>query len=194
MSVQKDYIAMQHDFNRLWNAARNWGVISPETGSLAVSQKSGTPDMSVDVAVGWALFESMPKENESTTNVVLSAAHGSLPRKDIIVMSNAGVISKVDGTPETADPPGQTGPYTKAPAPPAIPSTSIILAEVYVAPGVTQIFDADITDRRAPIGQAFRWVDLPHPDPYDIPKKFVYWCTTHDQPEASNGNEGIPLW
>jgi hypothetical protein len=72
-------------------------------------------------------------------NVTITTAHGTLPRKDIVVASNAGSLSAVAGT------------AAAVPVAPAIPANSIILAEIYVPAGDTTINTSQITDKRVSI-------------------------------------------
>jgi hypothetical protein len=88
------------------------------------------------------------RKTTTTTTVTLDPADSYNPRKDIIIVDSNGTITKVTGTPEPADPPDQTGVKTRRPKPPSIPANSIILAEIWVPAGATQITDTNITDRR----------------------------------------------
>lgn len=112
------------------------------------SAEKGTPDMSVDVAAGAARAGGSYYLFSSTTNVTLTAAHATLPRKDLIVLNSSGTLTKRDGTAEAAAPTGQVRRFTYRPAAPELTAGDTVLAEVYVAPTVTQIFNADISDRR----------------------------------------------
>lgn len=106
------------------------GVIS---GCAVTAQ--GSPDMTVAVAVGTVMVADVPAA-ASAGNVTITAAHGSLPRKDIIVVSNAGVKSCTAGT------------AAAQPLKPAIPASSVVLAEVYVPAADTAINANQITDKR----------------------------------------------
>lgn len=121
---------------------------------LAVTEKSGTPDMSVDVAGGRAFIlgdEATYQgtyfvENRGTTNVSITAADGTNARKDLIVArvkdtaysgaTDAWELSVVTGTPAAS------------PAEPATPNNAIVLALVDVPASDTSIENAQITDRR----------------------------------------------
>lgn len=125
-----------------------------ETTDLAVTEKSGTPDMSVDVADGSCIIlgdESANQgsyflENIGTLNVVISASDPTNARKDLIVAqiedsdysgaTDAGSIVVVTGTPAAS------------PSEPAVPDNAIVLALVDVAASATSIVNANITDRR----------------------------------------------
>src|SRR5262245_58308947 len=92
-----------------------WGVGSGPT-ELQVPQ-DGTPNMSVNVAIGHAWVDGTENAsqgtyhlyNDATLNVAISAAHATNARKDLIVArikdaaysgaSNAGSIEVVTGTP-----------------------------------------------------------------------------------------------
>ena len=125
-----------------------------ESGDLAVSEKSGTPDMSVDVAEGacWIAGDEATYqgsyfcENRGVTNLSISAADATNARKDLIVAkvedsaysgaTDAWSLAVVTGTPAAS------------PSEPAVPSNAIVLALVDVATLASSIVDANITDRR----------------------------------------------
>lgn len=106
------------------------GVIS---GCLVTAQ--GVQDMTVAVAIGTVIVADVPAA-VAAGNVTITAAHASLPRKDIVVASNAGVKSAVAGT------------AAAQPLKPAIPANSVVLAEVYVPALDTAIAPNQITDKR----------------------------------------------
>lgn len=129
------------------------GVVG--SGDLAVSEKSGTPDMSVDVAIGrWFVKGTETTfqgtyflENDAVKNITIAAADASNPRKDLIVAliedaadgagpGNLGDIQVVTGTPAAS------------PVEPTAPPNSLELAMVDVPALDTSIENAQITDRR----------------------------------------------
>lgn len=129
------------------------GVVEP--GGLEVTEKSGTPDMSVDVAAGRAWIKGDEDsfqgtyfvENESTTNLAISAADATNDRIDLVVAkvedsdysgaTDAWSLAVVTGTPAAS------------PSAPSAPDNSITLAQVDVAALASSIVDADITDSRS---------------------------------------------
>jgi hypothetical protein len=129
------------------------GVVA---AGLAVSEKSGTPNMSVDVAEGAAIISGTESsgsqgayfvENQGVQNVTISAAHATLARRDLIVAkvqdsqysgaTNAWSLVSVAGTPAAS------------PLYPAVPANSIVLAVVAVGAAVSSITNANITDIRS---------------------------------------------
>ena len=141
---------------------RRGGVVDVEGGASLVSEKSGTPDMSVDVAIGQGWLRKSdtsvyPYRTNSSENVSISNNASGNPRIDTVVVyadlaqspntdaSNVILYASVDGTPassptapsdsdiETAI--GANNPYER-------------LATVAVDSGETEILDADITDVR----------------------------------------------
>ena len=78
-------------------------------------------------------------------SVVIAAADATYPRKDIISISSAGVLTATAGSPVAATPVGSTGPDTITPIPPDIPTDETTLCELWVAAGVTGILTANIT-------------------------------------------------
>lgn len=123
--------------------------------SFEVSQKSGTPNMSVDVAPGrgWVLgtdddFQgSYYVESTAVVNVVIAAADSTNPRKDVIVARvrdsvHAGganddwLVTVIEGTPASS------------PAVPTIDDSTLVLAIIDVEANETAIEDEHITDQR----------------------------------------------
>lgn len=95
----------------------------------------GSPDMTVAVAAGTVMVLGVPA-TVTGGNVTITTAHASLPRKDIVVVSNAGAKSVTAGT------------AAAQPLKPAIPANSIVIAEVYVPANDTAINANQITDKR----------------------------------------------
>lgn len=124
------------------------------TTALRVTEKSGTPDMSVDVAGGAAYIlgdEATYQgtyfvENRGTTNLAISSADPTNPRKDLVVAkvqdsdysgaTDAWSLAVVTGTPAAS------------PTEPTAPDNSITLALVDVPASDTAITNSQITDRR----------------------------------------------
>lgn len=122
---------------------------------LQVSEKSGTPDMSVDVAGGRAYIQGTEAtyqglyfvENRGTTNLSVTAADGTYERHDLVVAkvedssysggTDAWSLAVVAGTPAAS------------PSDPTAPANSITLARINVTAGATSITDAMIDDLRA---------------------------------------------
>lgn len=133
------------------NGRGGHGVMGPS--DLAVTQ-NGSPNMSVNVAQGMCFIRGSESAhqgvyvayNDATTNVVISAADPTNPRRDLIVVqvrdsaysgaSNDVRIMAVTGTPAAS------------PADPAIPANSFVLARVAVAAAASSITNANITDAR----------------------------------------------
>lgn len=127
------------------------GIVS--SGDFAVTE-NGTPNMTVTVAAGRAFI--LGTENASqgmyfveartSTSVVITAAHATLARKDLIVAKvedaaysgavNAWSLVAVAGTP------------AGSPAEPAVPANALVLAMVDIPAADTTIGNAQITDRR----------------------------------------------
>ena len=126
------------------------GIIG--ANSLAVTA-NGTPNMSVNVAAGWAGIVSSTANaglyqvyNDATANLAISTANPSNPRIDLSVVTvndayysgllNNCTFTVVAGTPAVS------------PTVPATPSNSIALAQVAVAAAATTITSSNITDVR----------------------------------------------
>ncbi len=133
-----------NDMNSVSDAIAGNGVMS----GMAVTEKGAGADMSVDVALGTYVANSVTVVKIATTNVIVTAAHASLPRKDIIIADSAGNITCIAGTQFAALPTANSGLQTYAPVPPEITANKIILAEVWVPAAAATIVDAYISDKR----------------------------------------------
>ncbi|GAI29478.1 unnamed protein product, partial [marine sediment metagenome] len=107
--------------------------------------------MDVQVETGKAYVADTLVEKGAVTDLTVTAADPTNPRKDIVVCNSAGTLSIVAGTPEAALPGGNVGVYTLNPEPPSIPANSIILAEIWVPAGATSITGSEIYDKRVSI-------------------------------------------
>ena len=126
------------------------GLVRP--GHLAVAQKSGTPNMSVDVAAGIALVTGSSLlaqgvyvfANDAVVNLAIATANATNPRRDLVIAqvrdntsdgggSNDARLAVVTGTPAAS------------PVDPAIPAGCLVVARVAVAAAATSIVNANIT-------------------------------------------------
>ncbi len=120
------------ELNNMLLAAKGWGVLS----GLAVSERAAGANMSVDVASGSCFVDDTKYTESSTTNVVISAAHATLARKDIITYDTSA-----------GNPAAVTGTAASTPVPPDIPSGDILFALVDVPAADTAITNSQITDK-----------------------------------------------
>lgn len=121
-------------------------------GALAVSERSGTPNMSVDVAKGAALITGTSSLaqgvyafiNDAVVNLPIGVADGSNPRDDLIVAqiredaedssgSNDARLAVIAGTPAAS------------PSDPVVPAGCLVLARVRVGAAVSAITNANVT-------------------------------------------------
>ena len=127
------------------------GVVG--SSDLAVTQ-NGTPNMSVNVAGGQVVVGGTEAtyqgsyfcENRGTTNLVISAADATNPRRDLIIArvkdaAYSGAVNEwslevVTGTPAAS------------PVDPSVPANSFVLARVAVAALASSVTNANITDLR----------------------------------------------
>jgi len=121
--------------------------------SLAVTQ-NGTPNMSVNIAVGWAAIVGTSTTtqgvyvsyNDAVVNAAIATAPATNSRIDLVCLTvndayysgstNNIVVNVVTGT------------AAASPVAPATPANSIALAQVLVGTSVTSILNANITDVR----------------------------------------------
>lgn len=130
------------------------GVVDLAGGHLLVTEKAGTPDLSVDVAAGAAWIagdtntDAQPTyrvRNDATVNKGISP-DPSNPRKVIII---AQITDETfSGTGRTWEIQALHGTPAASPAEPAVPDSAVKLAVIDVAAAATEVVDADITDSR----------------------------------------------
>lgn len=127
-------------------------------GDLEVTEKSGTPDMSVDVAAGRAFIAGTEAtyqghyfaENRGSSNVAVAASDPTNPRIDLVVVRVRD--SAYSGGTDTVSIEVVTGTPAASPATPSTPDNSLLLATVDVAALASAIVDADVTDGRVRAG------------------------------------------
>jgi hypothetical protein len=128
--------------NALIQAIKGNGIYS----GCAVTQ-TVVPDLYVNIAAGHVLFNSI--EGEPVASVAKLCIHDdTYPRKAIITVDAAGVVTITHGVAAIAEPVGSVGSDTSSPAPPDIPVDEILIAEIWIEAGATAIHTADITDKR----------------------------------------------
>jgi hypothetical protein len=96
----------------------------------------GSPDLTVAVAVGTVQINGRWCREVAAGNVVIGAAHATLPRFDLICVDKTGAKQNVAGT------------AAANPVFPAIPADYLVLAAVYVPATDTTIASNQITDKR----------------------------------------------
>lgn len=125
---------------------RRNGYVSGVGSALAVVQHS-TGDMSVDVGSGECWIQGCHHADGSAVNLEIADAHATLGRIDRVVMRNTIVGTR------KIEPVVITGTAASSPVAPDYVRTSdtydLVIADITVGAGVTQILTANITDRRA---------------------------------------------
>jgi hypothetical protein len=142
--AENDRLTMQAIFN-------STGIINPT--SMAVTA-NGTPNMSVNVAAGWAAIVGTTQANmgayiaynDATTNLTITTSDPTNPRIDRVVVTvndayYTGLLNNVTLTVLAGTP-------SATPTAPATPANSLSLATVTVATGATTIISGAITDTR----------------------------------------------
>lgn len=126
-----------------------------EKDGFVVTEKSGTPNMSVDVAGGLMALQGDEStyqghyliENRAAHNVVIASSDPTNPRKDLIIVRV--VDSVYSGGSDVATIEVVTGTPAGSPADPSLPSGSVfVLARVDVPASDTAITNSQITDLR----------------------------------------------
>jgi len=136
------------DYNAVEQALRYTGWIT----GWNVTGNSTT--LSVDVSAGSGRSGGTFVSTSASTNLALSEADPTNPRKDLVIWdSSAGSLAVVTGTAQAISPSGETDPRKMvSPAPPDITDPNdIIIAVVYVPAGASTGEDCTIIDKRVAI-------------------------------------------
>lgn len=142
--------------------------------------ESATPGQSARTTVaGYARIDGY-RVYVAAGTVSLAAAHASLPRYDLVVAYRNGTLGKVDGT------------AAATPVPPAVPSYAVGLAWVYRAANDNTVGNAEITDIRVKLTdawpkQAVRFYEFPEP----IGGEYAYGSVIHTGPQLWTGLHGL---
>ena len=116
----------------------DYGVLS----GLVVAAQT-TPDMTVTVSAGVAYMSNGTRyAPAAVASLAVTAADATNPRKDIVYLSSAGVVSYLAGT------------AAATPAAPATPAGGLLLAEISVAANQTTVVTGNITDKRRTLATA----------------------------------------
>lgn len=115
--------------NLMWAVAGNT-VIS----GLTVAAQ-GSPNMTVNVASGSIAWNGASVASAGNATLAIAASDPSNQRIDLVVVSSAGAVSAVTGTPSAS------------PKPPALPANSLLLALVSVAAAGTSVQNSNISSR-----------------------------------------------
>lgn len=129
-------------------------IITSQSGNAVFTLNDDTPlktsaavpeDMTVIVAPGWAVIQNSLAGVDQNTTLPMGGsftAPASNPRIDLIVLRNTGQLDVITGT------------EASSPMPPSTPAGSMEIAQVFLRPGCTKIFNSDqgsegfITDLR----------------------------------------------
>lgn len=134
------YGASALDLNQLANIISGNYVVS------GCSPSDGTNAMEVDIASGEVYLDGS-SISVSTQTVTLTSSNSD-PRKDVIYIDSSGTANVVDGTAAPAEPSAESRFSTYHPSPPDLVSTTgVLIAEIWVGGGVSDIGSSDIRDR-----------------------------------------------
>jgi hypothetical protein len=120
------------DFEILLLGYQRTGVVS----GCDISEDPTTPDMTVDVASGVVRLLGNAITVSQSLNNTITTAHGSYLRIDLITINSSGSVVVTAGT------------AAAEPIAPAIPSSSVPLAFVFIPASDTAITDDQINDKR----------------------------------------------
>ena len=109
------------------------GLTGVTDGCVVTAQ--GSPDQTVAVAAGEVVVGGIPVA-VTAGNVSMAAADGSNPRYDLVTVNSSGTKGKVDGT------------AAANPDKPDVPTSTVVIAEVYRLTSDNTIASTDIVDKR----------------------------------------------
>lgn len=129
-------------------------------GNFQVVQRGAGANMSVDVGAGFGVVPGNISStqgmytvvSDAVTNLAIATSNPSNPRIDIVIctVADAGYSGGVNNATFSV----VTGTPAGSPVAPALPASSIVLAQVLVGAAVATIVTANITDRRLMQGAA----------------------------------------
>ena len=102
----------------------------------AVTPHNSGVDLNVAVAAGTVMIAGASVAVAAAANVTVTAANGANPRRDLVVVNNAGTVSVTAGV------------AAVVPCLPNVPANSVALAAVEVPAAATSITAANLTDKR----------------------------------------------
>lgn len=113
---------------------------------LKVTQRAAGANMTVDISAGRAIAKNTYlMAGISNTNVAVSAAHGTLPRIDRVLMTDTGSVHVLAGTPTaSATLDNMLGAETNFSA-----ATDLLLADLLIPAASTSVINSRIRDRRS---------------------------------------------
>lgn len=108
----------------------------------------GTGSLEVDIATGTGSVDGTSVETTSVQTIDFTGdVDPDDPRKAVIYVGSGATVTKSLGTPEAARPTNQIREQTYTPSPPDS-VIGVVVAEVWLGAGATEVVSADIRDRR----------------------------------------------
>jgi len=152
IQARTDHTAENDRLFMLQNFLKRDGVCDRLTDLTVNAQSS--PNMSVQVAAGGAFIDGSESTNQgyysvyndAIKNITITAAHATLPRKDIIVAKVQD--AQYSGSTNAWSLVVVTGTANASPVAPTAPANSLLLAVIDVAANATTITNGVITDWR----------------------------------------------
>lgn len=126
-----------HELTRLAAAIAGTYEVPSDAGGAVTSNANMQPSVSAITANRVVVNDTLDTTGQAGTTVTVTAAHASLPRRDIVYYEPGTGFGVTAGTPAAA------------PNLPTLTAGRIALAEIYVAANDTSIDSGDIIDRRA---------------------------------------------
>jgi hypothetical protein len=119
----------------------------------SIIQRGAGANMSVDCGAFKYVLAGVFGEKTTTTNVVVTAAHATLPRIDLLYVAANGTLTVLAGTEKAVNPVGEmTWQKYEEPYPADFSAISgLILAEIVVPAAVTSIINAYIRNCCVPL-------------------------------------------
>mgnify|MGYP001159236279 CR=1 FL=1 len=162
LSPQKNQCILTTHTEALSRAARQTGVVN---GNRVTPTDPAS--MTVTVEAGRIKIAGAPS-NVTLADVALSAAHGTLPRMDIIYRDTSGIPQVATGIPDAIEDPKALGDWKSytAPTPPSTIPDGVILAAVYIPAAAASISAGYIWMFAGGVGDISTSVATPGSDSY----------------------------
>lgn len=160
------------------------GGVHPTMGGVFAITQNGSPNMSVNVASGFAIIPGTEGSkqsgyaviNDAIVNVAIAASNPSLPRIDLIALKVQD--SFYSGATDAWSIVAITGTAAGSPVAPALPANAIKIAQIAVGAAVTSIVTGNITDSRPYIAAAGGLISV----------------ATQAERDALVAHDGLPTW
>jgi hypothetical protein len=135
-----DYFSSVH-MNHLRRQSEGYGVMA----GLDISLVTATLDIIVSTGTAIVgLFPSSSFKNATSSATLSMLSNDANPRKAVVYIDDGGTVSLLEGEASPAIPDGKIGRQTQFPFAPVIPSSSTLIAELWIPAGSSHGIDITV--------------------------------------------------